>query len=390
MHIYNFLVEFLNELDAICQDVETVVWVGMHPWMTTIFQFLDEKGIKNFHVVDNDALIQGKEIWTYECTFAHTKVPFKKVNVWDVRKFEENAIYLMANTHEGEIRNQLKGLGVNDNKIFNLYDLTREKNKYEEFTKSFSNDHKHLSLVDIQKIELRLLIEFRNFCEEKQLRYYLGGGTLIGAVRHKGFIPWDDDIDVYMPYEDYRKFLADYKKHDGYEVLNWRLVDDFPLQFAQLVDNTTCLFRPLDFMNASCATNVFIDIFPISGYPSDAEMIEQKWNRNLELDAEWFWYQQIKGINTCHIDVRDKIENERHEFSFDDSDYVGNVIRTIHRPWAVGKKIYDKTVKMQFEGEWFDAPIGYEDYLEYRYGNYMILPPEDKREQHLFPAYSLK
>lgn len=389
MEIHNFLTEFLNELSILSKGTDIVVWVGMHPWITTIYQFLDENGIKHLKIVDNSNEIQGKEIWTYERSFAQTKVPFKKINIEDVKKFDDSAIYLMANTHEEEIRNQLNGLGVKDNKIFNLYRLTRERIRYEEIRESFSKNHKELSLNEVQEIEMNLLVEFRNFCEDNHLRYFLGGGTLIGAVRHKGFIPWDDDIDVYMPYEDYRRFLATYRNHDKFEVLNWRTVDDFPLQFAQLVDNTTCLFRPLEFMNSECITNVFIDVFPISGYPSNTDMIEQKWNRNLELDAEWFWYQQIRKCCTAHEDVRDKIETERHEFSFDDSDYVGNVIRTIHRPWAVRRSIYDKTIKLEFGGEWFDAPIGYKEYLEYRYGNYMLMPPVYKREQHLFPTYNL-
>ena len=390
LQVHNYLVEFLNEISLLTKGTETVIWVGLHPWITTIYQFLEENGIKNFAVVDNNIEIQGKEIWTYEKTFTENGVPFNKINIGSVKKYDDNAIYLMANTHENEIRNQLSGLGVNHNKIYNLYNLTRDKNRYLEIQKEFSKSHKKLSLKDVQRIELNLLVEFRNFCEDNNLRYYLGGGTLIGAVRHKGFIPWDDDIDVYMPYEDYRKFLHSYKNHGRFEVLNWRTVDDFPLQFAQLVDNTTCLFRPLEFMNSECVTSVFIDVFPISGYPSNAEMIEQKWNRNLELDAKWFWYQQIRNCtHSNYTDVRDDIECERHKLPFDDADYVGNVIRTIHRPWAVRRDVYDKTIKLQFEGEWFDAPIGYEDYLHYRYGNYMILPPEEKREQHLFPTYRI-
>ena len=333
MKLYNYLTDFLNELGTITNKANKVVWIGMHPWITTIFQFLIENGIENFSVVDNNSSLWGNEVWTYENSFAPTRIPFKKVNIDNVKNCG-NALYIMANTHEKELFKQLTDLGVD--------------------------------------------------------RHFLGGGTLIGAVRHKGFIPWDDDIDVYMPYEDYKEFLNNYNNHGRFEVLNWRITDDFPLQFAQLTDNTTRLFRPLEFMNSEGHMSIFIDIFPISGYPSGSHLIENKWNQNLELDAKWFWYQQVRKCSSViYEDIRDSIESERHKLSFDDSDYVGNVIRTIHRPWAVSKRIFDKTIKLQFENEWFDAPVGYLDYLEYRYGNYMMLPPVEKREQHLFPSFKI-
>ena len=78
-----------------------------------------------------------------------------------------------------------------------------------------------LSLEEIKKIELNILLSFKQFCEEHDLRYYLAGGTLLGAIRHRGFIPWDDDIDVCMPRKDYEIFIKEFDKfHDYYKLKN--------------------------------------------------------------------------------------------------------------------------------------------------------------------------
>ena len=93
LQVHNYLVEFLNEISLLTKGTETVIWVGLHPWITTIYQFLEENGIKNFAVVDNNIEIQGKEIWTYEKTFTENGVPFNKINIGSVKKYDDNAIY---------------------------------------------------------------------------------------------------------------------------------------------------------------------------------------------------------------------------------------------------------------------------------------------------------
>ncbi len=86
-------------------------------------------------------------------------------------------------------------------------------------------------------------------------------------------------------------------------------------------------------------------------------------------------------------DIREEISRERHRLSFYESEYVGNVIRTIHRPWAMPAKVYSQTKLVKFEDDSFIAPLDYETYLRYRYGDYMVLPPENRREQHTFPSF---
>ena len=393
MKKYNYIANLLEELITILEErkVVSVAWIGVHPWLPQIYQFLIENGVLSFYVMDNDKRKHGNEIWMYKNAFARTKTPFHKVYVTGVKKIEnEETLYFMANTHDTEISIQLQILGISLKDIFNFYSLTCDQIVFKNTVKCFSDGHRALSLHNIQQIELDLLVELKKYCENNKLRYFLGGGTLIGAVRHRGFIPWDDDIDVYMPYPDYINLVNNYMDHAEYALLNWRRNDDFPLQFSMLVNKKTKLYRNMDFICSGCELAVFIDIFPISGYAGDNVMIEKKWNKNWELDADWFYYQMVCDIKKPQYkDVRQKIECLRFSDPFDSSKYVGNMIRTIHRPWAVPRRIYDKTIKLEFEGILFDAPSGYEEYLTYRYGDYLELPVLEKREKHLFPAFWL-
>ncbi|WP_026496490.1 LicD family protein [Butyrivibrio sp. WCD3002] len=388
---HNFVVPLL---DVLMQEITekkyvSVVWLGVHPWLSVIVQALYDYGIDNVRVLDNDLRKIGKVIIPYKKQFSNI-ISYKRVVVEPVRvkTISEDALIVMANTHYAEFKAQLCAEEISDERIINLYDLSREHIEYKKVRNCFDASHIKLSLKEVQKLELNLLKDFSDFCEDKKLKYFLGGGTLIGALRHEGFIPWDDDIDVYMPFEDFTEFIKEYSEHGKNEVFYWEKDDDFVLQFAQVVNPNTKIFRDYDWMFGAGELSVFIDIFPIAGYPSEPEAIERQWQRNLELDADWFYYAIIKDVpNINSVDIRKRVIQERHSRSFYQSEYVGNVIRTVHRPWAVPANIYSDYKMVKFEDGYFRAPIGYEQYLKYRYGDYMVLPPVEKREQHLFPSY---
>ena len=381
-------------LDALIQEItekkySAVVWLGVHPWLSVIIQALYDYGIDNVRVMDNDLRKIGKEIYPYRKQFSHI-IPYKRVVIEpvDAKTIGADALIVMANTHYDEFKAQLSTEGISSERIINLYDLSREHISYKKYMESYDASHQKLCLEEVQKLELNLLKDFSEFCEDKNLKYFLGGGTLIGALRHGGFIPWDDDIDVYMPFEDFIEFIKEYSEHGKNEVIYWEKDDNFVLQFAQVVNPNTKIFREYDWMFEAGELSVFIDIFPIAGYPSEFDAIERQWQRNLELDADWFYYSIVRDVPHINsVDVRKSIIEERHSRSFYQSEYVGNVIRTVHRPWAVPASVYSDTKMVKFEDGYFRAPIGYEQYLKYRYGDYMVLPPVEKREQHLFPSY---
>ena len=123
---------------------------------------------------------------------------------------------------------------------------------------------KKLTLKEIQEIELNLLLEFDLICRQNNLRYSLGGGSLLGAVRHKGFIPWDDDIDVMMPRPDYDKFLRLSKKQImGFNLITYDTVTGYNGLSAKMWDTSTMIQD--DLMDISFELGVNIDVFPIEG-----------------------------------------------------------------------------------------------------------------------------
>ena len=121
---------------------------------------------------------------------------------------------------------------------------------------------------EAKKIEFKVLVEFAKYCDENNLRYHLAYGTLLGAVRHKGFIPWDNDIDVTMPrpdYEKFRKLVCEKEVASNISCLDYKYCDTFP--FIKLVDNRTICKE--HFLVTESNMGLYIDVFPMDGFPKD-------------------------------------------------------------------------------------------------------------------------
>ncbi len=128
---------------------------------------------------------------------------------------------------------------------------------------------KELDTKELQQFSLGILNDVAAFCEKNGIRYSLGYGTLLGAIRHKGFIPWDDDIDIMMPREDYERFRKTYRSPD-YRFIDSTTIDDCYIAFGRVCDCTRTLTRSyVPWHGNSIRTGIWIDIFPMDRVPDD-------------------------------------------------------------------------------------------------------------------------
>lgn len=254
---------------------------------------------------------------------------------------------------------------------------------------------REIQFEEMKKIELNILTYFTEVCEENNLRYYLGGGTLLGAVRHKGFIPWDDDIDVMMPRPDFQKLLSLSINNENYNIIKPGTAGYY-YNFAKLVDTRTILeekgIKRID------GLGVYIDIFPLDGMPETPDARKKRFKElnsirkrinNTCLLRPKFHRNPFAYLNACriynsnkNIDLSSLQKNyldSALKNSFDDSEYVFAAGGAYGARDIFPGKWFEKEIELQFENLSVKAFNGYDFYLTQLYGDYMTLPPEDER-----------
>lgn len=257
-----------------------------------------------------------------------------------------------------------------------------------------------ITIEKMQEIEFNLLKSFDEYCQLHDLRYYLAYGTLIGAIRHKGFIPWDDDVDVVMPRKDYEKLLEinPTLRNGQYKLITPKNRADWPYLFSKLVDTNTLMEEST---YKSGKIGVYIDIFPIDGLPD--KVCARKWHliklkywhfllitvqkTNLKGKTKFrslikriiYPIAKIIGINN----ILKKIEKLITKYDFDLSKYVAVQIALDYGSReCVARENYYSTERGSFNGCNFNIPSGYNNILTSIYGDYMEFPPEEERTSH--------
>ena len=250
-------------------------------------------------------------------------------------------------------------------------------------------------LKRIQQMELEILKAFASFCEKHSLHYELMGGTLLGAIRHNGFIPWDDDIDVSMPRPDYEKFLEFTKTGftDNYKVLSLKYTFDYIYPYVKIIDCRTIMFE--NGLKNKYNIGLYIDVFPIDGYPLEKKNIIKHFKtiknnrgklwrgacnikqkdifRTFYVFFKSFIYQ-VKGAQYYSL----KIENESKRYLFGESEFVSPACSYGERGKML-KRDYLDVIKIKFCGEEFWCMKNFHEHLKNIYGDYLKLPPKEKR-----------
>ena len=256
-------------------------------------------------------------------------------------------------------------------------------------------------MTELQQKLLDILKWFNEICEENNLRYYLLGGTMLGAQRHGGFIPWDDDIDVGMPRSDYNK-LAEIlaKRNDEKYVLETPETEekDFYYPFSKLYDTTTTLIENTKY---KIKRGIYIDIFPIDGIGDSKEESMQNFKKitaryNLLLSRIGgirkgrSFYKNI-AVAAMRIVPNFIINNKKllrqlvkecSKKSFDECRWIGNLVGAWRFKECMPKEYMGTPTKIMFEGLSVYGVENPDAYLTSIYGDWRKLPPKEKQVTH--------
>ena len=259
---------------------------------------------------------------------------------------------------------------------------------------------------DLQKCQLEILKAFIAVCEKHNLTYYLVGGTALGAVRHKGFIPWDDDIDVGLPREDYEKFIKLQNEFVGtkYFIQTFETDPKYIYNYAKLRDSSTTYIENF-YKTFQMNHGVWVDIFPIDGMSMEdvpaeklAKKVKKNWAR-VRLPYVWALRRKFSkrtffkdlAINALAILFfwgnvghwnNKRTDRINKEIPFDKAVLVGNRFGINYKREAMPREVYGKGVEGVFEGVKVMLPSQTDTYLTLLYHDYMKLPPIEKQVGH--------
>lgn len=247
---------------------------------------------------------------------------------------------------------------------------------------------------------LMMLEYFHRFCIDNNIKYYVVGGTTLGAVRHNGFIPWDDDIDVGLPRDDYERLLQLFPKSNNQYIIESVYSSDktFCYCFSKIYDTSTTLIENI---SKPIKRGIYIDIFPIDGVGNSKEEVVNTFKtisrkkdlltlRTVKINNKRKWYKNVLLWSVQHIpesmidnkklciEINDLCKKKR----YDDCVIVGNLVGAWGKKEIMPKKLFGKPTLHKFENIEVYVQEDYDGFLTHIYGDWRKLPPEEKRVSH--------
>ena len=253
-------------------------------------------------------------------------------------------------------------------------------------------------LSPVQEKLLSMLKWFHDYCQENGFTYYVVGGSMLGAIRHKGFIPWDDDIDVVLPRPDYDRLLRIFGEENDHYLLESPYTGnaDYYYTYAKLYDTNTTLVEK---SKRNCRRGLYIDVFPLDGIGSTDKEVNKNF---LKVDRlNMFLMTRICAITKRRgflknasiavsrmipqIIVNDhklvlKVDKVASSFGYEDSKYVANLMGAYRRKEVMEKSIFGKPTEYQFEDIVVNGVEQYEEFLTHIYGDWRKLPSKEKQK----------
>lgn len=263
------------------------------------------------------------------------------------------------------------------------------------------NELKKIELEDLRRLQINMLDFVVEFCKQNGINYWLDSGTLLGAIRHKGYIPWDDDIDIGMLRADYDKFQRTFNDENNRFIFKSVEIDkDFNYAFGKVLDTTTILYEPnVDGNKLSVYIDIFVYDNAIDLKDANLRYKKRDWlkffndQRNAKLVCTGGMFRKIMvGVFRLFLRIFprsyfvQKISKNSKKHMNEHTQFVGNF--TAHTKMICDKDVFDGFIQAEFEGKFYNIPVGYDKWLRAFYGEYMILPPHEKQtSHHLFEAY---
>lgn len=257
----------------------------------------------------------------------------------------------------------------------------------------------------LHQVDLDIVKAFISFCEKHELNYFMLGGTMLGAIRHGGFIPWDDDIDLGMFRDDYEKFLElSSELPSNLKVVNYRNTPSYQYYITRVLDTETKVEEER-IGNDNRYTNASIDIFPIDGTPNNKvlrkiyffrvlyhralmslcykDSIDRKRPRGTA-EKVLLWVMERLPVEkmTTPFKQKEKIDRLLRKQKIEGAKYIGNIMGAYRTKEIVPAEFYGKGKMYSFEDIELRGMEMADEYLKWTYGDYMQLPPEDKRKTH--------
>ena len=233
---------------------------------------------------------------------------------------------------------------------------------------------KQLTIEDAKQIELEILDYIDTLCKKHNINYIINYGTLIGAVRHEGFIPWDDDIDLSMPREDYQRFINIFQKEKSkYKLLSLETDKNYFNNFIKITDSTT---KIIDTRNTKTyESGVFIDIFPMDRF-NDPKVIDTCYK--LE-SFKLLSFSKHKNI----------VYKEIQKYSRENGQYMAFIPSKFREKEVFPVDTFKELILTEFEGRMLPVPKKYDQFLTQMYEDYMTPPSKEMQEwySHSIKAY---